>query len=148
MERFLVRRTPAGTSGASLGAQHGGAGAQHAVAAAPRMPPHQAKSHHELAPQPGDERLLSQLQQYWGYRAFREPQMDVIRAALAGQDNLVVMATGGGKSLCYQVWGGRRMRAQSKRRQASLEAPQPQPHARCRRSCWASPRSSSARSSR
>lgn len=53
--------------------------------------------------QPDEARLLSLLQQYWGYREFREPQLEIITSALAGKDNLVVMATGGGKSLCYQV---------------------------------------------
>lgn len=33
----------------------------------------------------------------------RDPQASVISNALAGNDSLVVMATGGGKSICYQV---------------------------------------------
>ena len=43
------------------------------------------------------------LQQHWGYDSFRSMQEDAINAALAGQDCLVVLPTGGGKSLCYQV---------------------------------------------
>ncbi|MBK8194993.1 MAG: RecQ family ATP-dependent DNA helicase [Lewinellaceae bacterium] len=43
------------------------------------------------------------LRQYWGYAAFRPLQEDIIRAALAGQDALALLPTGGGKSICYQV---------------------------------------------
>ncbi|KAE9529106.1 DNA helicase RecQ [Testudinibacter aquarius] len=46
---------------------------------------------------------LAVLQQVFGYHAFRQGQQQVIEAALNGQDSLVVMATGSGKSLCYQV---------------------------------------------
>eukprot|EP00882_Tetradesmus_deserticola_P026575 GHRQ01029330.1.p2 GENE.GHRQ01029330.1~~GHRQ01029330.1.p2 ORF type:complete len:107 (+),score=23.00 GHRQ01029330.1:983-1303(+) len=49
------------------------------------------------------QQMLRVLQQYWGYNMFREPQDQVILNALAGNDSLVVMATGGGKSICYQV---------------------------------------------
>ncbi|WIA16435.1 hypothetical protein OEZ85_013122 [Tetradesmus obliquus] len=47
--------------------------------------------------------MLGVLQQYWGYNTFRPPQDQVILNALVGNDSLVVMATGGGKSICYQV---------------------------------------------
>ena len=43
------------------------------------------------------------LQRYWGFRAFRPVQEQIIRAVLAGRDTLALMPTGGGKSLTYQV---------------------------------------------
>jgi ATP-dependent DNA helicase RecQ len=43
------------------------------------------------------------LQSVFGYRDFRGQQAQVIEFAMAGRDALVVMPTGGGKSLCYQI---------------------------------------------
>ncbi len=43
------------------------------------------------------------LQQFWGYDAFRPMQEDIVNAVLARQDALVLMPTGGGKSICFQV---------------------------------------------
>ncbi len=43
------------------------------------------------------------LHQYWGFRTLRPLQREAIEASLAGHDSLVVLPTGGGKSLCYQV---------------------------------------------
>ena len=43
------------------------------------------------------------LQQHWGYSSFRPLQLDAIQAALGGTDTLVILPTGGGKSMCYQV---------------------------------------------
>ena len=46
---------------------------------------------------------LEVLQRHWGYAAFRPLQGEAVAAAIAGRDSLVVLPTGGGKSLCYQV---------------------------------------------
>jgi ATP-dependent DNA helicase RecQ len=43
------------------------------------------------------------LQKYFGMPSFRAPQGDIIRAVLEKKDTLVVMPTGGGKSLCFQL---------------------------------------------
>src|SRR4051812_18433783 len=46
---------------------------------------------------------LSALTEHFGFAAFRPGQEEAVRAALAGRDALVVMPTGAGKSLCYQL---------------------------------------------
>lgn len=43
------------------------------------------------------------LQNVFGYQQFRQGQQEVIESTLAGKDTFVIMTTGGGKSLCYQV---------------------------------------------
>ena len=47
--------------------------------------------------------VLATLQQIWGYREFRSPQAEIVQCLLAGRDALVVMPTGGGKSICFQL---------------------------------------------
>ena len=47
--------------------------------------------------------LLEALRRYWGYDAFRPLQERIVRSLLGGRDACVVMPTGGGKSLCYQL---------------------------------------------
>ena len=45
------------------------------------------------------------LRRYWGYPDFRGGQTKAIESILAGRDTLLIMPTGGGKSLCYQLPG-------------------------------------------
>lgn len=47
--------------------------------------------------------LQDALEKYFGFREFRHAQEDVVRALVERKDSLVVMPTGGGKSLCYQL---------------------------------------------
>ncbi|MCH7704812.1 MAG: RecQ family ATP-dependent DNA helicase [Planctomycetes bacterium] len=48
-------------------------------------------------------RILEQVRSYWGFNALRPMQEEAIQATLSGRDSVVVLPTGGGKSLCYQV---------------------------------------------
>jgi ATP-dependent DNA helicase RecQ len=49
------------------------------------------------------DQVLAAVREYWGYDQLRPLQPEAIRAELDGRDSLVVLPTGGGKSLCYQV---------------------------------------------
>jgi ATP-dependent DNA helicase RecQ len=53
--------------------------------------------------EPALDRIIATLRRFWGYHTLRPLQAEAIRAALDKRDSLVVMPTGGGKSLCYQV---------------------------------------------
>ncbi len=54
----------------------------------------------QLEPQEAAEALVRRL---WGHASLRPLQREAIQSDLDGRDSLVVMATGGGKSLCYQA---------------------------------------------
>src|SRR6476620_10969998 len=47
--------------------------------------------------------LMAVIARHWGYRELRPLQEQAMRATLEGRDSLVVLPTGGGKSLCYQA---------------------------------------------
>src|SRR5688572_18860754 len=49
------------------------------------------------------DQLLEVLGRYWGYSAFRPLQREAMQAILDGRDSVVVLPTGGGKSLCFQA---------------------------------------------
>src|SRR6478672_2369744 len=49
------------------------------------------------------EALLAVVERHWGYSSLRPLQEQAMRAVLEGRDSLVVLPTGGGKSLCYQA---------------------------------------------
>ncbi len=52
---------------------------------------------------PTSGEVLAVLRRFWGYESLRPLQAEAIQAGLDRRDSLVVMPTGGGKSLCYQV---------------------------------------------
>ena len=47
--------------------------------------------------------LSGVLEQYWGYNTFRPHQSEAMAAVLDSRDSVVVLPTGGGKSLCFQA---------------------------------------------
>ena len=52
---------------------------------------------------PGDLSIHDTLQRCWGYHEFRAHQEGACQAVLEGRDSLILMATGSGKSLCFQL---------------------------------------------
>ncbi|MFM7824121.1 MAG: DEAD/DEAH box helicase, partial [Bacteroidota bacterium] len=47
--------------------------------------------------------LLGALQRFFGYESFKGEQEAIIKNVLEGHDTFVIMPTGGGKSVCFQV---------------------------------------------
>lgn len=47
--------------------------------------------------------LLGQLQAWFGFKEFKGRQLEIIQSILSGRNTFVIMPTGGGKSLCYQL---------------------------------------------
>ncbi len=56
-----------------------------------------------MAASPTSDLLVDALRIHFGHAGFREGQREVVEAILDGHDAVVVMPTGGGKSLCYQL---------------------------------------------
>ncbi|MBD2077955.1 ATP-dependent DNA helicase RecQ [Phormidium sp. FACHB-592] len=49
------------------------------------------------------ETIRAKLKQIWGYDDFRSPQGEIVQCLLEQRDALIIMPTGGGKSLCFQL---------------------------------------------
>ena len=47
--------------------------------------------------------LQDAISRYWGYTSLKPLQREAMDAVLAGRDSMVVLPTGGGKSLCFQA---------------------------------------------
>ncbi|MFD2465789.1 DNA helicase RecQ [Amycolatopsis silviterrae] len=60
-------------------------------------------AHPDLAEQATRSPALETLQRVFGYDAFRGDQAEIVEHVISGGDALVLMPTGGGKSLCYQI---------------------------------------------
>ena len=50
-----------------------------------------------------DQDIRSSLKKYFGFESFKGDQSQIVRSVLDGRNTFVIMPTGGGKSLCYQL---------------------------------------------
>ena len=49
------------------------------------------------------EEIRKNLKQIWGYENFRPPQEEIVNSLLSQKDALIIMPTGAGKSICFQL---------------------------------------------
>jgi ATP-dependent DNA helicase RecQ len=49
------------------------------------------------------QQIKERFKQHWGYEDFRSPQGEIIQTLLSGKDALIILPTGGGKSICFQL---------------------------------------------
>ena len=103
-----VSQIPAGPRKNKEGGNEAGSPAaavsQQSDAASIRIAAHTVEAPPALAARP-DEPLDALLQRAFGFAAFRANQEEVCRTVMEGRDALLVMPTGAGKSLCYQLPG-------------------------------------------
>ncbi|MBE9213120.1 ATP-dependent DNA helicase RecQ [Plectonema cf. radiosum LEGE 06105] len=52
---------------------------------------------------PSWQQVRATFQQIWGYEDFRPPQGEIVQSLLAKKDTIIIMPTGGGKSICFQL---------------------------------------------
>jgi ATP-dependent DNA helicase RecQ len=56
-----------------------------------------------ISPQDFQKLKYDTLKYFWGYTGFRDSQEEIINAVINEKDTLVLLPTGAGKSLCYQL---------------------------------------------
>lgn len=65
--------------------------------------PSDNKIYEPITPDSSSATLHKYLEKSFGFNEFKYPQEDIIKSVLSGRDTFVIMPTGGGKSLCYQL---------------------------------------------